>query len=58
MTGYADFYRRSIDDREGFWAEEAKAIDWKRHRSKSATTAIRPLPAGLWVAPPTCATTP
>ncbi|MFO1262366.1 MAG: propionate--CoA ligase [Rhodoferax sp.] len=28
MTGYADFYRRSIDDREGFWAEEAKAIDW------------------------------
>ena len=28
MTAYADFYRRSIDDRDGFWAEEAKAIDW------------------------------
>ena len=29
MTAYADFYRRSIDDRDGFWAEEAKAIDWQ-----------------------------
>jgi propionyl-CoA synthetase len=25
---YADFYRRSIDDREGFWAEQAAMIDW------------------------------
>ncbi len=29
MTAYEDFYRRSIDDREGFWAEEAQRIDWK-----------------------------
>jgi propionyl-CoA synthetase len=29
MTAYADFYRRSIDDRDGFWAEEAQRIDWK-----------------------------
>ena len=28
MTGYADFYRRSIDDRDGFWAEQATLIDW------------------------------
>ena len=28
MTAYADFYRRSIDDRDSFWAEEAQAIDW------------------------------
>ncbi len=28
MTAYADFYRRSIDDRDGFWAEQAKLIDW------------------------------
>src|SRR5688500_7434988 len=27
--GYADFYRRSIEDREGFWAEQAKLIDWQ-----------------------------
>jgi len=28
MTGYADFYRRSIDDRDGFWTEQAGLIDW------------------------------
>ncbi|MDH4060582.1 MAG: propionate--CoA ligase [Aquincola sp.] len=27
---YDAFFRRSIDDREAFWAEEAKAIDWHR----------------------------
>ena len=27
---YADFYRRSIDDREAFWAEQAALIDWQR----------------------------
>ena len=25
---YADLYRRSIDDPEGFWMEQAQAIDW------------------------------
>ena len=29
MTAYADFYRRSIDDRDGFWAQEAQRIDWQ-----------------------------
>ena len=29
MAAYADFYRRSIDDREGFWSEQAALIDWK-----------------------------
>ena len=28
--GYEDFHRRSIDDPEGFWAEQARAIDWHR----------------------------
>ncbi|RYY75899.1 MAG: propionyl-CoA synthetase, partial [Comamonadaceae bacterium] len=27
--GYAEFYRRSLDDREGFWAGQAKLIDWQ-----------------------------
>ena len=27
---YADFYRRSIDAPESFWAEQAQAIDWHR----------------------------
>jgi propionyl-CoA synthetase len=27
-TSYADFHRRSLQDREGFWAEQARLIDW------------------------------
>ncbi len=27
---YEDFHRRSLDDPEGFWAEQAKAIHWHR----------------------------
>jgi len=30
MTTYAEFHRRSLDDREGFWAEQAKLIDWHK----------------------------
>jgi len=26
---YADFHRRSIGDRDGFWAEQAQLIDWQ-----------------------------
>ena len=29
MTHYADFHRRSIEDRDGFWAEQAQLVDWK-----------------------------
>ena len=34
MTSYSAFYRRSLEDREGFWAEQAKLIDWRRPFSK------------------------
>ena len=27
---YADFYRRSIDDRDVFWAEQAQLVDWHK----------------------------
>jgi propionyl-CoA synthetase len=27
---YAEFYRRSIEDRDGFWREQASLIDWHR----------------------------
>ena len=27
---YAEFYRRSIDERDAFWAEQAQMIDWQR----------------------------
>ncbi len=29
MGAYADFYRRSIEDRDGFWTEQAQLIDWQ-----------------------------
>ena len=30
MTSYKGFYRRSIEDKEGFWSEQAKLIDWHK----------------------------
>ena len=27
---YAEFYRRSIDDRDAFWSEQAQLIDWQQ----------------------------
>ncbi|HET9734117.1 MAG TPA: propionate--CoA ligase [Burkholderiales bacterium] len=30
MTTYREFHRRSIQDREAFWAEEAKRIHWHK----------------------------
>ena len=29
MASYTDFHRRSIEDRDAFWAEQAELIDWK-----------------------------
>jgi propionyl-CoA synthetase len=29
MTRYADFHRRSLEDRDAFWSEQARLIDWK-----------------------------
>ena len=28
QTDFAAFYRRSIDERDAFWAEQARLIDW------------------------------
>ncbi|MBS0466427.1 MAG: propionate--CoA ligase [Proteobacteria bacterium] len=28
-ANYADFHRRSIEDRDAFWAEQARLIDWQ-----------------------------
>ncbi|HZY15849.1 MAG TPA: propionate--CoA ligase [Ramlibacter sp.] len=40
--GYADFYRRSLDDREGFWAEQAKLIDWQTPPAQICDTSRPP----------------
>ena len=29
MTTYAEFHKRSIDDRDAFWAEQADLVEWK-----------------------------
>ena len=29
MVAYADFHRRSIEDRDAFWSEQAQRIDWQ-----------------------------
>jgi hypothetical protein len=29
MGKYADFHKRSIEQRDDFWAEQAKLIDWQ-----------------------------
>jgi propionyl-CoA synthetase len=48
MTSYADFYRRSIDDRDAFWAEQAKLIEW-RHTPGTICDHSRP-PFTSWFA--------
>jgi propionyl-CoA synthetase len=30
MSTYREFYRRSLEERDGFWAEQAQLIDWRR----------------------------
>jgi propionyl-CoA synthetase len=30
MTPYRDFHRRSLDDREGFWRDEARLVHWQK----------------------------
>ena len=34
MSAYRDFHRRSIADREGFWAEQAGLIHWEKRFSR------------------------
>ena len=29
MAKYSDFHRRSIEDRDGFWSEQAQLVDWQ-----------------------------
>src|SRR3954471_10436052 len=41
MTSYADFYRRSIEERDAFWAEQARLIEW-RHTPASICDDSRP----------------
>ena len=46
---YADFYRRSIEDRDAFWAEQARLIDWQtppQHDLRRQPAAVHALVRG------------
>jgi propionyl-CoA synthetase len=34
MASYRDFHRRSIEDPEGFWAEQARLVHWEKPHAK------------------------
>ena len=56
---YADFQRRSLADRDAFWAEQARLIDWQRpvrQRLRRQPAAVHALVRRRHA--PTCATTP
>ncbi|RLJ59300.1 propionyl-CoA synthetase [Litoreibacter meonggei] len=40
---YADIYKRSLDDPEGFWMEQAEAIDWVKPPTKALFSDNAPL---------------
>src|SRR5260221_453278 len=46
MTTYREFYRRSIDAREGFWAEQAGLVHW--HKPHAQVLDYRRPPFAWW----------
>ncbi|MEB3371504.1 propionyl-CoA synthetase [Saccharopolyspora mangrovi] len=43
MGAYAESYRRSLTDREGFWLDAARAIDWDREPSRALDDSEAPM---------------
>src|SRR5712675_3649636 len=46
MTTYREFHRRSIDDREGFWAQQAGLVHW--HKPHAQVLDYRRPPFARW----------
>ena len=42
-AAYAALYRRSLDDPEGFWREQAAFLDWMKPFSEVCDTRFDPL---------------
>ncbi|MFC4002457.1 propionyl-CoA synthetase [Prauserella oleivorans] len=42
MGAYADTYRRSLDDPEGFWLEAAQAVSWTREPTRALDSSRAP----------------
>jgi hypothetical protein len=57
-TKYQEFHRRSIEDRDGFWREQAALVDWHKPFGQVLDYAGRRSPSGSSAARPTSATTP
>lgn len=54
---FSEFYQRSINEPEQFWAEQARRIDWQTPFTQTLDPATRRLPVGFVKAEPTCVTT-
>lgn len=50
---FSEFYQRSINEPEQFWAEQAGVLTGRRPLRKRSITAIRRLPVGFVKAEPT-----
>lgn len=55
---FSEFYQRSINEPEAFWAEQARRIDWRQPLRRRWIIAARRLPAGFAAARPICVITP
>ena len=43
MGSYREAYRRSLDDRDGFWLDAARAIDWETPPTRALDDSAAPL---------------
>ena len=43
LADYEELYRRSIEDPDGFWGEEAKRIDWLKAPTRIADWSYDPV---------------
>jgi len=57
MTTYREFYRRSIDARESFWAEQAGLVHWHKPHTQVLDYRRPPFAGGSSAEKPTSATT-
>lgn len=55
---FSEFYQRSINEPEQFWAEQARRIDWQTPFTQTLDHSNPPFARGFVKAEPTCATTP
>ncbi|MFO6485237.1 acetyl-coenzyme A synthetase N-terminal domain-containing protein [Escherichia coli] len=54
MTSFSEFYQRSINEPEQFWAEQARRIDWQTPFTQTLDhRGSRRLPVGFVKAVPT-----